>query len=700
MNHFLLSGLLNASIWFSLGIFVYSRDKKNPINRTFTLFALSVATYSFGFSQQAIASTQDGSLFWIRFLLMGTIFIPIFFLQFTYAVLEERLNRNILLTLYLIGILFEIANFFTPWLAKDPIPKYTFQYLFQAGVLYPALFLFFAAIVCHCLFKFYSGCRNSTGLRKNQLKYLLGAPAFGFSGGTVGFVLGYNWISIYPAVPIATYAVSTYGYLIAYAIVKYRLMDINLVLRDTTVHLIASLIVAVPILVMIISFPDRALTIAAFIILALVNPVLYAPLKKILKPVVEKSMFGDRYDYLAKLGRISDKWFTIFNFHNFLNTMITDIAQAMRLKFCNFLMYDEDGGYYKVMAHTGDDNGKSAHGLQLKASDPLVAYLNKERVIIIKEELLSSPSTAYQDIINGMEQLNADISIPIVIDNHLRGLLNLGAKANGEMYNKDDLDILNWLVEKGGIMFRYTLYNFKQAQLFSRYSHDLGNPLAVSRTYIKLMLDGDLGVFTDEEERKTISTLWQNINFVDECIRDMKYTSQIEYDQIAETVNVSEVDINRMIKNVANSVEYMATQKKLYLTYDLEEGLPVVYADKNRLERLIRNLLGNGIKFTEKGGVSIRISRQGDEIKIMIIDTGPGIPPKDLPSVFDPFFRSQGHTKIIEGTGLGLNIVKKIVELHQGKVWVESKIGKGTTFTALLPIITEGWHHGKKDTNG
>ncbi len=121
---------------------------------------------------------------------------------------------------------------------------------------------------------------------------------------------------------------------------------------------------------------------------------------------------------------------------------------------------------------------------------------------------------------------------------------------------------------------------------------------------------------------------------------------------------------------------------------DIPHDLPKVQADKNRMDQVMENLLSNAVKFSPEGGeVTVSVERGGDELKTSVADVGIGIPEKDLPHVFDRFYRASNATRAaIRGTGLGLDIVKYIIESHGGRVWAESKPGKGSIFTFTLPL--------------
>jgi signal transduction histidine kinase len=126
-------------------------------------------------------------------------------------------------------------------------------------------------------------------------------------------------------------------------------------------------------------------------------------------------------------------------------------------------------------------------------------------------------------------------------------------------------------------------------------------------------------------------------------------------------------------------------RRRLRLTYETPDGLPLVQADADRLLQVLSNLLGNAIKFTPEGGqIAVRAESCGDEVQISVADTGPGIRPEDMEHLFDPFWQAERTASL--GAGLGLSIVKGIVEAHGGRAWAASKLTVGTTLYVTIPV--------------
>lgn len=467
MNHFFGSGLLNTAIWICLGIFVYFKDRKRLLNQTFSLFALSVAIYSFGFSMQAIAPTRNSSLFWIRIILMATILIPIFFLQFAYVAMEKKNNRKILVGIYAIGITLEIINFFTKWLASDPIPKYTFKYLFQAGFLYPILFLFFAVIVTHVFIELRKGYRNSTGIRHNQLKYLFWAPLVGFSGGSTGFLLGYNCISFYPIIPIATYGVSTYGILIVYAIFRYHLLEIEVVVRKTLVFaglftFVSAVFVSSTYLVQTFLSDITGSKYLGMAIVVLVIVLFQEPLRNWLIKTTDRFLLQKKYDYQKILKDASEGMAMVRELKWLLGLITHIVSSKMRVSNIGIFLQEDDGdpNHYYLKAKRGKESIEQNF---LSSDNPVCLWLKENKRPLVLEEVeyllqrknISSSETSLKNILvrikNQMQGLSAKIILPSFYKGGLLGFLSLGYKLSGDIYTKEDLVLLSTLSNSAAI---------------------------------------------------------------------------------------------------------------------------------------------------------------------------------------------------------------------------------------------------------
>jgi signal transduction histidine kinase len=171
-------------------------------------------------------------------------------------------------------------------------------------------------------------------------------------------------------------------------------------------------------------------------------------------------------------------------------------------------------------------------------------------------------------------------------------------------------------------------------------------------------------------------------------INDVLDLSKIEAGQL--TLTLADYSIKGVVHNVYSAVESLATAKNLALKVELPKDLPPAHGDERRLSQVLLNLVGNAIKFTETGEVSIKTSTSDGTFTVAVQDTGPGIAEKDQSKIFEEFQQADASiTKQKGGTGLGLAIAKRIIEMHGGRLWVESEVGHGSTFSFTVPIKVE-----------
>jgi signal transduction histidine kinase len=231
--------------------------------------------------------------------------------------------------------------------------------------------------------------------------------------------------------------------------------------------------------------------------------------------------------------------------------------------------------------------------------------------------------------------------------------------------------------------------NQLKSQFLANVTHELRTPLHSIISYGALILEGFLDGELTAEQEEHIQFMVRRAEDLSHLVDDMLDLSKIEADHIE--VKLEPVEPGSCVAEVVNQLKPMANSKGLSLTLDVEEGLPKVIADSHRLRQILINLTSNALKFTEKGGVTIRckLMRNSDMVKFSVNDTGIGISPAALSYIFEAFRQADGSTtRRFGGTGLGLTIAKKLIELQGGEIAVESTPGQGSTFSLTLPMVS------------
>ncbi len=215
-------------------------------------------------------------------------------------------------------------------------------------------------------------------------------------------------------------------------------------------------------------------------------------------------------------------------------------------------------------------------------------------------------------------------------------------------------------------------------------SHELRTPLTSIQGYLELLLDGGAGELGSEQAR-FLTVVDRNSRRLMQLVGDLLFMAQVEAGKLA--LDLDEVDLTEVINECLEAARPTADERQLELVAEIQE-IPTMLGDRSRLAQVLDNLVSNALKFTpHSGSVSVRVSTDGDDALVEIVDTGVGIPAGEQERLFERFFRSSNATEqAIPGTGLGLTIAKTIVERHEGSITIESVEGAGTTVRVRLPV--------------
>jgi signal transduction histidine kinase len=219
-------------------------------------------------------------------------------------------------------------------------------------------------------------------------------------------------------------------------------------------------------------------------------------------------------------------------------------------------------------------------------------------------------------------------------------------------------------------------------EFVSLVSHQVRTPLTSIRGYLELLLDGDAGPLTADQQR-FLGFVANGAKRLLDLADDLLFISRVDAGKLE--LSLEDVDIVALARDAIEALHPVADERGVELTLEAE-GTPAVHVDDYAIRQAVDNLLSNGVKFTPEGGrVTLRVHARDDYVVVEVADTGIGIPESEQPRLFERFFRaSNALTHAIPGTGLGLAIVKEIAEAHGGTLEVETTEGKGTSIRLLL----------------
>lgn len=249
----------------------------------------------------------------------------------------------------------------------------------------------------------------------------------------------------------------------------------------------------------------------------------------------------------------------------------------------------------------------------------------------------------------------------------------------------------------GGIAFAYDVTERNMAkkeiirldrmkdEFLSITTHELKTPLTPIKMQVEMWMGGLYGQM-DENQKKSFEIMHRN------CIREIRLISDImtisKLDQKKLGFHMGRVDLSRLLLNVRDDMQEQAREKGIGLYYEMPEDDVIVSADEHRLMQVVVDLVNNAIKFTQNGGITLRLEKSGENAQVEVQDTGIGIPEKEIGHIFERFYQvDHSITRRYYGSGLGLSIAKGIIEEHRGRIWAKSRPGEGTTFIFTIPLM-------------
>jgi two-component system, NtrC family, sensor kinase len=292
------------------------------------------------------------------------------------------------------------------------------------------------------------------------------------------------------------------------------------------------------------------------------------------------------------------------------------------------------------------------------------------------------------------------LAVPLLREDHLIGGLVVNRKIAGE-FTFEVIDLLRTFATQSALaiqnarLFREIEDKSRQLEVASQHkseflanmSHELRTPLNAIIGFSEVLAERMFGEINDKQA-EYLSDILDSGRHLLSLINDILDLSKIEAGRME--LNLSDFDLPTAVDNTLMLMRERAHRREIALECTVDEGLVTIRADERKVKQVLLNLLSNALKFTLEGGrIDVRASMCDAKVVISVTDTGVGIAPEDQATVFEEFRQVGAASKKVEGTGLGLAISRKFVELHGGRMWVESEVGKGSTFAFTVPLAIE-----------
>jgi GAF domain-containing protein len=381
-----------------------------------------------------------------------------------------------------------------------------------------------------------------------------------------------------------------------------------------------------------------------------------------------------------------------------LNNIVNEATAIFETPAVSLMTRDEGGEYYMTRAAAGLSTKytreRRMHISEHNGMSP--RFMNDEDIELFDDEV--------QKRLVRKEGIRSILSVPLIKGGQHLGVMNLYAKDEPRIFADEEIELALLFASQAAIAFENALLfealeeraielakaNQLKSEFLARISHELRTPMNSILNFSEMLLANMYGELTDKQADRIERILRNGRNLL-ALIDDLLDISKIDAGKMQ--LEIRPVNLRMELEATLYNLENQASSRGLYLKLDAPEALPPVSADAMRIKQIITNLIGNALKFTKQGGVTVRV-RVGEyngirSVYTSVIDTGIGIKPDDQAIIFDEFRQADGSTtREYGGTGLGLAISKKLVEMMNGAIWVESEFGTGSTFSFVLPVYS------------
>jgi signal transduction histidine kinase len=406
---------------------------------------------------------------------------------------------------------------------------------------------------------------------------------------------------------------------------------------------------------------------------------------------------------LTALGEVSRAVSSTLDVETVLDTIVSRATQLAGADGCAISEYDDATAMFHVRATHGIDAALvgTLRAMPLRKGEGVMgrAAETREPIQVADIAVPGAYQSHLRDVIIGAG-FRAVLSVPLLREDQIIGSLSLNRRSPGE-FPPEVVEVLKTFATQSALaiqnarLFREIADKSAQLEVASRHkseflanmSHELRTPLNAIIGFSEVLTERMFGELNEKQE-EYLKDIYASGQHLLSLINDILDLSKIEAGRME--LEVADFDLPSAIDNALILVRERAGRRGITLGHSVDEGLGTIRGDERKVKQVLLNLLSNALKFTPEGGrIDVSARLQDGAAEIAVADTGVGIAPEDQEAVFEEFRQVGTADKKVEGTGLGLALSRKFIELHGGRIWVMSQVGVGSTFTFTLPVPRE-----------
>ncbi len=719
-----LTGLLNTLSSLGLAAFVFSKRPRHSTNQAYLFFGLTVGLYSVGYFFWGLARGEAEGLFAFKILTSGIILINSAYLEFAFSLLGERQKRRWILWACHAANLYFVYATFSLQLFKSVAQKNIWGYWPVVENLFYIYFALWLGQFLYGLFNLYIGYKRTHGQPSTQIKYVFVSTLIGYFGGATNWLPWFN-ITLFP--PHLNILVTAYVAVLAYAVVRHRLMDIEVVIKKTIVF--AGIVAAA---VSVIAFPfaliqaviGKALGVPdPFILMALgiaTAILIYRPVERVLVNITDKYLFQKKQEIKVILNRLSERVVTILDLKQIGKTVLSTLEETFRLESAMIFFRDRKSEKYRLLEYFGLQPNEFANSVKsfFEQSDISNFLLNHKPILALDH---FDPQRVPSETKNWLGLAKARVCIPLMVDEDHKGLLVLGKKKSDQEFAQEETDYFPTIASQVSLAIQKallveTVLEEREAKIKAEHvaervrfartiKHEQKNSLAGMESparFLSMYHVPDLKKAFKENDEE-----W----FVEICSKIDKVSQDI-CKGVDKVLDIAEASLGGMetVEQPFRKISFKviwedAKESSGVKGCDYESTMPDGFAVCVRyapFERVLENLIINANDaMKDRDQRLIRLNCSYSEIDGKQVayfefrDNGPGISKEIHDKIFQQGFSTKPKPDDANlsatGYGQGLYVCKNNIEnIHHGKIWVESELGEGAIFKFWIPMSGNG----------
>ncbi|HBG62757.1 MAG TPA: hypothetical protein DDX16_00710 [Candidatus Omnitrophica bacterium] len=745
LNYFTISSLINALTSLCLCFFILSRNPRSRLNRSFSFFSFAVGFWAINHFLAFAILNKASALFFHRALMAGAIFIPTTFFHFVciFLCIYDK-KKSLILLGYIASFIFLFSDF-TPLFITGVSKKLFFEYFEDFGPMYHPFLAMFASFTLYSHYLMFKGFKSETGVRANQIKYILIGTLIGFMGGITNFFLVYN----IPIPPVGNCLVTVYIVMVAIAIVKYRLLDINLAFTRVGIFIfVYAFVLGLPFL---LGYKYGLWKYATWLMLflATLGPFIYTRLRRQVEARLlaeDFRKYGILKRFASALARMRD-----IGLEKLLKLIIYRLVKTMEISCGAIYLSDEEANACIAKAAHVLKGREGIAAVDLPQDNALIRFITTHRKEFLLEDVqrlaaevkpkntypADNPTAHnginYPEVIAQMRQLNARLVIPSFLDKELLGFLVLGEKASGRPYSEADIEVLLALSGQASLAILNALFTVKLrdrekeladasriveiGNLASSTGHQLGNVLNNIMTAGDTILDNDPIMDTLKNNpqakasfEKIINVIITNASDGDQIIDEIRSYSRQEGDRQYTLVGLKEA-LDKTLRMLYIQINKF---QNIDISINIAADVPPVFASAIGLQNIFVNMFNNAYDSIQemkeyikshpelglnnyKGRIAVSITCAKGNVNIHLVDNGMGMTVDIAKKLFTPHYTTKASSdkrkeiKLSGGTGIGLYTIRFLVKEYGGTVkLVKTGHLEGAEFLIQIPVPKNG----------